>query len=121
MNAKQKLHQARLNEWASRIADQKASKLTIRQWCEQNQISFHAYNYWKHLLKEEVVDQMLPDIIPLPAQLPLSPIADTVTNRPIRTNCTTIATLTVNGVNVELTAGVTEDFLRVLIKAARYA
>ena len=65
MNAKQKLHQVHLQEWAIRFADQKASGLTVRQWCEQNNLSFHTYNYWKHLLKEEVVDQVLPDIVPL--------------------------------------------------------
>ena len=61
MNAKQKLHQVHLQEWAIRFADQKASGLTVRQWCEQNSLTFHTYNYWKHLLKEEVVDQSLPD------------------------------------------------------------
>ena len=65
MNAKQKLHQIRLQEWAGRFAEQKASGLTVRQWCEVNHFSFHTYNYWKHLLKEEVVEQALPDIVPL--------------------------------------------------------
>ena len=36
MNAKQKLHQVHLQEWTVRFADQKASGLTVRQWCEQN-------------------------------------------------------------------------------------
>ena len=66
MNAKQKLHQLHLQEWAGRFAEQKASRLTVRQWCEQNSLSFHTYNYWKHLFKEEVVDQALPDIVPTP-------------------------------------------------------
>ena len=65
MNAKQKLHQIHLQEWTVRFDDQKASGLTVRQWCEQNNLSFHTYNYWKHLLKEEVVEQVLPDIVPL--------------------------------------------------------
>ena len=65
MNAKQKLHQVHLQEWAIRFADQKASGLTVRQWYEQNSLSFHTYNYWKHLLKEEVVDRAFPDIVPI--------------------------------------------------------
>ena len=65
MNAKQKLHQIHLQEWTVRFAEQKASGLTVRQWCEQNHLSFHTYNYWKHLLKEEGVEQALPDIVPL--------------------------------------------------------
>ena len=71
MNARQKLHQVHLQEWTVRFADQKASGLTVRQWCEQNNLSFHTYNYWKHLLKEEVVDQVLPDIVPTPSRPPI--------------------------------------------------
>ena len=74
MNAKQKLHQVRLQEWAGRFAEQKTSGLTVRQWCEVNHFSFHTYNYWKHLLKEEVVDQALPDIVPL--SVPTLPESD---------------------------------------------
>lgn len=65
MNTRQKLHQIHLNEWASRFADQKASGLTVRQWCQQNNYSVHSYTYWKHILKEELASQMLPDIVPL--------------------------------------------------------
>ena len=34
MNAKQELNQNHLQEGATRIADQKASGLTVKQWCE---------------------------------------------------------------------------------------
>ena len=128
MNAKQKLHQAHLQEWASRFADKKASGLTVKQWCEQNHFSIHTYNYWKHLLKEEVVDQMLPDIVPLPAPtvavpvLPLEPDThdSNRANRAIHSNGST-AMLTVNGVSIEIDASVSEEFLRTLIRAVRYA
>ena len=66
MKSKQLVHQAFLNEWSSRFADQKASGLTVREWCEQNKLSIHKYNYWKHQLKEEVFSQIVPDIAPLP-------------------------------------------------------
>ncbi|MDD6136064.1 MAG: hypothetical protein PUB54_02675 [Lachnospiraceae bacterium] len=39
MNAKQKIHQAKLNHWMSLFQQQAASGLTIRQWCEQNNCS----------------------------------------------------------------------------------
>jgi hypothetical protein len=42
-----------------------AGGLTVRQWCDQNQVSIHTYNYWKHVLKEELVNQMLPNIVPV--------------------------------------------------------
>ena len=51
MNAKQKLHQVHLQEWTVRFADQKASGLTVRQWCEQNNLSFHTYNEYSRAMK----------------------------------------------------------------------
>ena len=41
MNTKEKLHQLHLNEWAARFSEQKASGLTVRQWCDQNNFSIH--------------------------------------------------------------------------------
>ena len=129
MNAKQKLHQACLTEWAARFADQKASGLTVRQWCDQHQLSIHKYNYWKHQLKEEVIDQLLPDIVPLSAPDPASPepalSGITSPNHPIRTNRANRANsnvrLCVDGVALEVDSSIPEDFLRTLIRAVHYA
>lgn len=130
MNAEQKLHQVHLQEWAIRFADQKASGLTVRQWCEQNKLSFHTYNYWKHLLKEEVVDQSLPDIVPL--SLPVFSGSDSSSgttapafpsiraNRSIRSNNSNVKML-INGVSIEIDTAVSEEFLGKLIKAVCHA
>ena len=130
MNAKQKLHQVHLQEWAIRFADQKASGLTVRQWCEQNKLSFHAYNYWKHLLKEEVVDQSLPDIVPL--SLPVFSGSDSSSGttapafpsiraiRSIRSNNSNVKML-INGVSIEIDTAISEEFLGKLIKAVCHA
>ena len=124
MNARQKLHQVHLQEWTVRFADQKASGLTVRQWCEQNNLSFHTYNYWKHLLKEEVVDQTMPDIVPLS----LSVLSDsgsllettTPNIRSIRSNNSNVKML-INGVSIEIDTAVSEEFLGKLIKAVCHA
>ena len=130
MNAKQKLHQVHLQEWAIRFADQKASGLTVRQWCEQNKLSFHTYNYWKHLLKEEVVDQSLPNIVPL--SLPVLSGSDSSSGttapafpsiraiRSIRSNNSNVKML-INGVSIEIDTAVSEEFLGKLIKAVCHA
>ena len=75
---------------AGRFAEQKASGLTVRQWCEVNHFSFHTYNYWKHLLKEKVVDQLLPDIVPISVSaVPKYQSSLKVTEvSSIRSNCT---------------------------------
>ena len=113
MNTRQKLHQMHLNEWTSRFADQKASGLTIRQWSEQNNFSVHSYNYWKHILKEELACQMLLDIVPLTfpqavfqhesiapaASMTNSSSVSCLTNRATFTN---IATLTINEISIQV-------------------
>ena len=129
MKPSQKLHQALLNEWSIRIAEQKASGLTIHQWCEQNNVSFHKYNYWKHQLKSAVIDQVLPDIEPLaltssPKTIPATNnhLANRAncTNRAICTNHSTV-NLSINGIDFSIETSVPETFLLTLIKAARYA
>ena len=131
MNAKQKLHQVHLQEWTVRFADQKASGLTVRQWCEQNHFSFHTYNYWKHLLKEEVVDQALPDIVPI--SLPVLSDSDTSletskievhsirANRAIRSNDNSNVKILINGISIEISAEVSAEFLSKLIQAVCHA
>ena len=130
MNARQKLHQIHLQEWTVRFADQKASCLTVRQWCEQNNLSFHTYNYWKHLLKEEVVEQALPDIVPL--SLPVlsdsgSSLETTVpdvrsirVNRSIRSNNSNVQ-MQINSISIEIYSSVSEEFLYKLIRAVCHA
>ena len=130
MNARQKLHQIHLQEWTVRFADQKASGLTVRQWCEQNNLSFHTYNYWKHLLKEEVVEQALPDIVPL--SLPV--LSDSVSslettvpdirsiraNRSIRSNNSNVQ-MQINSISIEIDSSVSEEFLCKFIRAVCHA
>lgn len=124
MNTRQKLHQLHLNEWTTRFAEQKSSGLTVRQWCEQNNYSVHTYNYWKHILKEELACQVLPDIVPIaisesvPQTLPVAaPLQSTLANCTIRAT----AKLSINGISIEFDSTASEEFLRTIIKAVRYA
>lgn len=128
MNAKQKLHQVRLQEWAGRFAEQKTSGLTVRQWCEVNHFSFHTYNYWKHLFKEEVVDQVLPDIVPIPvstvpayqSSLEATEVSSIRSNCAIRANQSFVK-LNINGISIEIDDSVSVEFLSKLFKAVHYA
>lgn len=130
MNTRQKLHQLHLNEWISRFTNQKSSGLTVKQWCEQNNYSIHTYNYWKHILKEELTNQVLPDLVPLMVPdttlLPdtVSPLTSTqtssLTNRAIRATPIT-ATLSFNDITIQVDSSISEDFLRTIIKAVRHA
>lgn len=46
MNAKQKIHYAKLNQRIGLFKEQADSGLTVKQWCEENNYSIHTYNYW---------------------------------------------------------------------------
>ena len=39
--------------------------LTSEYLCNPNSVSMHAYNYWKHQFKENVIDSLHPDIVPV--------------------------------------------------------
>ncbi len=80
MNAKQKHHQSNLALWTSRFKEQKESGLSIRSWCLENNISMYAFNYWKHLAKEEYVDSLLLDIVPLASPNTQVSVQNTITS-----------------------------------------
>ena len=55
MSSKTILHQAKLNEWASRISDQMSSGLNVSQWCIRNGLTKDQFFYWKRKLKDELI------------------------------------------------------------------
>ncbi len=112
-----------MNEWTTRFSNQKTSGLTIKEWCNQNNLSIHTYNYWKHALKEELASQVLPDIVPIVIpETPASP-APIVSNDSALTNCVirSIAKLTYNNISIEFDSDISEAFLVTIIKAVRHA
>jgi len=38
--------------WQKRIADKKASRMKLDEWCEKNQLTKHAYYYWKRKIAD---------------------------------------------------------------------
>ena len=114
MNARMKLHSARLKEWAARCADQKSSGLTVRSWCDQNHVSVHSFNYWKHLLREELADRLLPDIAPL--AVPSLPVSSPVQSSPLHS-----VSFRINSIPVELDPSTPADLIEVLVKAVCHA
>lgn len=123
MNTKQKLHQLHINEWATRFSDQKASGLTVKEWCDQNNLSIHTYNYWKHVLKEELASQFLPDIVPVVIPESSASSAPTLSNDSVLTNraIRSTARLTYNNISIEFDSDISEACLVTIIKAVRHA
>ena len=131
MNSKQKLHQIKLTQWASRFQEQAASGLTVKAWCAENNVTIHTYNYWKHKLKLEYVDSLLPaehDIIALtPDLLQTCPnntpvfcqLHDSLKSHDLHEHNT--LSITCGDINISVGPTVSEEKLLLLIKAVRYA
>ena len=122
MNNKQKLHQIKLTQWASRFQEQAASGLTVKAWCAENNVTIHTYNYWKHKLKLEYVDSLLPaehDIVALTPDL----LQTCPNNTPVFCQLHEHNTLniTCGDINISVGPTVSEEKLLLLIKAVRYA
>ena len=137
MNNKQKLHQIKLAQWASRFQEQAASGLTVKAWCAENNVTIHTYNYWKHKLKLEYVNSFLPaehDIVALtPDLLQTSSLSQPCPgNTPVfcrlhdsRESCDlhkhNSLCITCGDINISVGPDVSEEKLLLLIKAVRYA
>lgn len=139
MTAKQKLHQTNLSLWMARFNAQAASGLTIREWCSQNSISVHAYNYWKHIAKESYIDSVIPDIVPLETSQPSSllqqtdsSVSDTpVNSRELRESRDSLklsaaslarpVSIVIDDTRIEIGANASDEMIISILKAVRHA
>ena len=125
MNTKQTIHTAQLEKWAALIQDQAKSGLTVREWCSLNNLTIHKYNYWKHLLKEECVSSLLPEIVPvsIPAACEVQSIPSNpeVIESHIHSSSQSCIRITLNDVHLDIPPSASEAFIARIIKAVRYA
>ena len=122
MNAKQKLHPAKLSDWSEIFKAQASSGLTAKKWCCQNSVSIHAYNYWKHQLKENVVDAMLPDIVPVnTALLDSYPVSSESRDSHNSRDQSAVLTISYNDIHIRIGASISDEQILRMIQAVRYA
>ena len=129
MNTKQKLHQIKLAHWTTLFQEQASSGLTVKAWCLEHNISIHTYNYWKHQLKMECLDSLLPavhDIVPLtvPVSTPsttqcLPSTGQSLDSRELP-DCNSIS-ITCGDIQVNIGSSVSEEQLLRILKAVRNA
>lgn len=123
MNAKQKLHQANLAKWTALFHEQASSGLTVKNWCAQNNISIHKYNYWKRMVKEMYVDSVLPDIVPIaPVSLPSLPpdlpdYQQTASHDSLNPDRLSII---IGGIRIEIGSSASDEMISGIIKAVRH-
>ncbi len=129
MNAKQKLHSAKLTRWATLFKEQASSGLTVKAWCMEHDISIHTYNYWKHQLKMECLDSLLPsdhEIVPLTTPIITAATSGLLCPNDMLRNSRDSRdydSISISCGNVQITIGpsVSEEKLLALLKAVRHA
>ncbi len=131
MNAKQVIHQNKMIKWTALLRDQSESGLTVKEWCKQNNYTIHTYHYWKHLLKEEAVRSVLPEIVPLVAS-PDSIMALPETHHALSappesrdsrypTPTPSTVTVSIGDIRIEIGATASDKIISNVIKAVRHA
>lgn len=129
MNAKQKLHSAKLAHWTALFKEQASSGLTVKAWCLEQGISIHTYNYWKHQLKMECLDSLLPsdhDIVPLTTPIITATTPELLCPNDMLRNSResrdyNAISISCRDVQITIGSSVSEDRLFALLKAVRHA
>lgn len=80
-----------LQEWSNKIQACRNSNLTVRAWCQENNVPISSFYYWQKKIFNRVSGRESNFVeIPIPA----------------KSNYGAIARLTVNGIAVELLSGI---------------
>ena len=126
MATKQSIHQAYLDKWACIIKEQQSSGLTIADWCTQNNISRHKYNYWKHLLKEDFIQSIPQEVVPISidelSPSPNSPLPSSMVTSPVCSDNSSFLRITIADTSIEIPiSSASPELISGIIKAVRCA
>ena len=109
---------------------QAASGLKVTDWCKENNLSIHAYYYWKRIIKEEYIQSILPEIVPIgsgsqdscsrPTTIPAIESHD-LRNSHNMCNHTSSVTISIGDTRIEIGSSASDEMIFGIIKAVRYA
>lgn len=92
----------RLAVWTQRIADCRSSGKSVKNWCQENDISEKTYYYWQRRIFKIAQEQQEMEFAELHSFRPVSPVA---------------ASVEISGMNVQVYAGADEPTLSALFRA----
>lgn len=121
MKAKMVKHHYLRNKWAPIITECKSSGMTVRSWCQINDVNEKQFYYWQRRLREELYTASLetqklditPTFIPVPNEIFSNP-------EPYKTPSAELI-LTYGDVKMEITSKASPIFLAELLKALHHA
>lgn len=101
----------RFEQWKQRIEDCRASGLTQKLWCEENQISLSTFRYWNRRIREVEQPETIDSAEVLFARLPSEPKpASSESSMPP-------VILNVHGIRIELYPSCSREMLHHLMSA----
>ena len=92
----------RLAVWTQRIADCRSSGKSVKNWCQDHNVSEKTYYYWQRRIYKMAQGQQTTVFAELHSFTPLSPA---------------VASLSISGVAVQVHAGADEQTLSALFRA----
>ena len=103
-------------KWSRLISEQKNSGLTIRDFCRQHDLSWHAYYYWLKKIREQIVSELpsgsaeqQPVYDKLPASMP----------EPTRAAADDIVTIQLMGITIRMPAASSQATIIKFITAVK--
>lgn len=131
----QEIRQAKITKWTALLNDHASSGLRVADWCQENNISIHAYYYWKRIIKQEYVKSILPDIVPIgsassepisnPVSYPAAPALNSHNlcnpspeDAQLKTESISVS---VGDIHIEIGPTASDQLITSIIKAVRHA
>ena len=99
--------QVKLRNWQMMYSEYQASGQTVRQWCEEKNLSTKTFYYRLRKLREAIIKQELHEIVP---------VRDSVEETEAPTDNTGVIRITGRGIAVELPLDISPELLTVLVK-----
>ena len=128
MKTKDKIRKARLSQWSTKFQDQATSGMSVKDWCSKNNISVHAYYYWKRIAREAYVDSIIPDIVPITPPLPVVDNAPDSLSHDSHNlyNLRELAdqknvSVSIGDIRIDIGSSASDEMILAIIKAVRYA
>lgn len=110
-------HEIQKQQWREMIKRHKESGLTIRQWCEENNISHGKYYYWLRVIREESLIQA--GTLAVSGQTQFAELKRTIEEKSQSPHNGTCAVIRSNGNEVEILNGADPNTLEAILKILR--
>ncbi|MGN0318306.1 MAG: IS66 family insertion sequence element accessory protein TnpA [Lachnospira sp.] len=105
----------RLEQWKNLIFERQNSGLTVREWCEQNNINQHTYYYYLKRLRARELDKSNTSLVPVEDEKPVA-FKKLEVQTPVP-NTQAAVIIRLNGATVEVVEGTSQQTIQAVLLA----